>query len=107
MLDHARIEQDRKRYGMEPSNLAALVETTAKLMEPQAHQEQIQIKLSLPDTDDPELEFTPSIDAAAIQQTLVNLLDNAIKFSPADSTIEVGLEFDPPNSNGAHGTTRI
>ena len=39
-------------------------------------------------------ECTATVDPAAIQQAVVNLLDNAIKFSPPQSTVTVTLTSD-------------
>jgi len=36
VLDFSRIEQGRKQYEFEPTDLVALVQTTVKLMEPNA-----------------------------------------------------------------------
>jgi two-component system sensor histidine kinase MprB len=48
----------------------------------------------------PGLEFTVAIDpwyvradAHALERAVINLLDNAVKFSPAGGTIDVGLRF--------------
>ncbi|SEM39398.1 sensor histidine kinase [Streptacidiphilus jiangxiensis] len=48
----------------------------------------------------PGLEFTVSIDpwyvradAHALERAVINLLDNAVKFSPAGGTIDLGLRF--------------
>ncbi|WP_236652403.1 sensor histidine kinase [Streptacidiphilus neutrinimicus] len=48
----------------------------------------------------PGLEFTVSVepwyvraDAHALERAVINLLDNAVKFSPAGGTIDLGLHF--------------
>ena len=52
---------------------------------------------------------TPIIDGAAIQQALVNLLDNAVKHSPPDSSVTVGLDVVgasvPAPGSGATGAS--
>ena len=93
VLDFARIEQGRKQYEFEPTNVAALVEATVKLMEPNAAEKQVALKLALPDPQDSTLKFEIALDGRAIQQALVNLMDNAIKHSPAGETVTVGLAF--------------
>jgi signal transduction histidine kinase len=86
VLDFARIEQGRKRWHFEETDLLRLVTDTVTLMEPLAREKGI--RLMLADTPD---QATANIDPGAIQQAVVNLLDNAIKFSPADSEVEVRL----------------
>jgi len=107
VLDFSRIEQDRKNYEFEPTDLRKLVAMTTQLMEPQAQAAQIRLELRLPNQNDDTPEMTPSIDGDAIQRALVNLIDNAIKFTPPDSTVEVGLEHTSNNQNAAERPIRI
>lgn len=88
VLDFARIEEGRKRYRFEDSDLAALVRDAIAPMQPPAVEKNITIITEL-------AEGTATVDPAAIQQALVNLLDNAIKFSPEESEIRVTLESTP------------
>jgi signal transduction histidine kinase len=88
VLDFSRIEQGRKQYEFEPTDLCTLVQGTAKLMEPQAAERQISISAIVPTE-----RVVADVDGKAIQQALVNLIDNAIKHSPNGSTISVGLGF--------------
>ncbi len=90
VLDFARIEQGRKQYECEPTDLRALVEQTVKLMEPQAAERQVRLTA---ECRWPNAEG--SVDGRAIQQALVNLLDNALKHSPAGESVTVGLDFIP------------
>ncbi|HEU5070148.1 MAG TPA: HAMP domain-containing sensor histidine kinase [Verrucomicrobiae bacterium] len=120
VLDFARIEQGRKQYEFEPTDLRALVETTVKLMEPYASEKGVKLKLETPniqhrtfkfecgDNPSPGLSATLSpsdgetdgvrgslelnVDGRAIQQALVNLIDNAIKHSPAGEAVVVTLD---------------
>jgi signal transduction histidine kinase len=88
VLDFSRIEQGRKEYELEAADLRAMTEQTVKLMATYAVARQIQIGL--------RVEGTPSpveLDCKAMQQALVNLIDNAIKHSPQGATITVGLDF--------------
>jgi two-component system sensor histidine kinase BaeS len=56
-------------------------------MEPLANEKSIELRSALSPLE-------AAVDAGAIQQALVNLLDNAIKFSPAGSTVETSLSND-------------
>jgi signal transduction histidine kinase len=86
VLDFSRIEQGRKQYDLEPTNMVSLVQGTAQLMQPQAAERQITISTSLPAET-----VIADVDGKALQQALVNLIDNAIKHSPSGSTVTVGL----------------
>lgn len=89
VLDFSRIEQGRKQYEFEPTNLIALTETTVKLMEPYAAERGVRLELNaalrIPNSE-------MDVDGRAIQQALVNLIDNAIKHSARGETVTVGLE---------------
>ena len=88
VLDFSRIEQGRKQYEMESTDLAALTEKTVTLMETYAAERQVNITLKKIGEPAPV-----ELDGKAVQQALVNLIDNAIKHSPKGAEISVGLEF--------------
>src|SRR5712692_11204782 len=128
VLDFSRIEQGHKQYEFEPTDLAALVRQTARLMEPAAAERNITLAVSADDAQRlgaraeeqpgvldrpppsplprgrenqaPPLDLAidggpaalpdgpptgealipqPAVDGRAIQQALVNLIDNALK----------------------------
>ncbi len=87
VLDHARIEQGRKVWKMEPCDLSALAADTLRVMEPLAREKGITLESELATVE-------ADVDAGAIRQALVNLLDNAIKFSPPGTTVETSLAID-------------
>ena len=102
VLDFSRIEQSRKQYEFEPTDLVALTQTTVKLMEPYAAEKGVKLELktlpAAPKSDEggniqhsaPNIEL--EVDGRAIQQALVNLIDNAIKHSAKGEMVTVGLE---------------
>ena len=92
VLDFSRIDQGRMQYEFEPTDLVSLVEQTVKLMEPCAAEHQVTLSAAIERTQLSTLNPQPEIDGRAIQQALVNLLDNAIKHSPAGKSITVGIE---------------
>jgi signal transduction histidine kinase len=92
VLDFSRIEQGRKQYELEPTDLVALVRQTVKGMEPCAAERQIQLAVEPVNPDPAILNLQPAVDGRALQQALVNLIDNAIKHSPSGSTVTIGLE---------------
>jgi signal transduction histidine kinase len=102
VLDFSRIERGRKLYEFEPSDLVALVQTTVRLMEPAAAERGLHLALRLPPPETPSTQI--AVDGKAIQQALVNLIDNAIKHSPKGETVTIGLEVAngvPPSDGTA------
>jgi signal transduction histidine kinase len=92
VLDHARIEQGRKVWKMESCDLSSLVADTVRVMEPLAQEKGITLKEVLSSVE-------ANVDADAIQQALVNLLDNAIKFSPRGATVTTTLSINEERSS--------
>jgi signal transduction histidine kinase len=95
VLDFSRIEQGHKQYEFEATDVSALVAHTVKLMEPCAADRRVTLEPVAP----PE-SVCAEIDGKAIQQALVNLIDNAIKHSPPDTPVKIVLESNPPGAPG-------
>jgi signal transduction histidine kinase len=111
VLDFSRIEQGRKQYEFEPTDVAALTRETVRLMEPYAAEKGVQLKVETSNTErrtpnaevaasgpDTPKRFELTVDGRAIQQALVNLIDNAIKHSPKGETVVIGWEV--PGARG-------
>lgn len=88
VLDFSRIERGRKQYDLQPTDLVALVKSTFELMRTYAKERGIELAVQLPGV--PQLEATA--DGKAIQQAIVNLVDNALKHSPPGGEVTLGLE---------------
>jgi signal transduction histidine kinase len=99
VLDFGRIEQGRKEYEFEPTNIVALVEQTTKLMEPYAAERSVTLRLVIDGSACSKADDQPLLDGRAVQQALINLLDNAIKHSPKDATVTTGLNIEPPSGH--------
>ena len=91
VLDFSRIEQGRKQYEFEPTHLVALTETTVKLMEPYAAEKGVNLKLETSSAPGGTGNLELDIDGRAMQQALVNLIDNAVKHSPKGETVTVEI----------------
>lgn len=88
ILDYSRIERGAKEYEFEAVDLVSLTEQTVRSLEAYAHEHGVRLEM--------EQEGEPAAvraDARAIQGSLVNLIDNAIKHSPADTSVKVGVGF--------------
>ncbi len=92
VLDFSRIEQGRKQYDFEPTDLLALAQQTVRLMQTYAAERGVKLQLVLPNPQPSTPNPQPFADGKALQQALVNLIDNALKHSPKGDTVTVGLE---------------
>jgi signal transduction histidine kinase len=99
VLDFSRIEQGRKEYEFEPTDLAALLHQTVKLMEPYAAERQVTLTLEIPECHVTGAQVPIVIDGKATQQAVINLIDNAIKHSPKGQTVRIGLEATSEMAN--------
>ena len=88
ILDLARIESGRKSYDFAPARLEEVVEETLRTFRVSLAQSGFTIDYQPP----PEPLPTLALDAAALAQSLGNLLDNAVKYSAEARAVEVGLE---------------
>ena len=88
VLDFSRIERGGKQYEFEAADLDALALDTVRLMSPCSAERQVELELRKKPGGDVE-SFV--CDGLALQQALINLIDNAIKHSPPGSKVLVGL----------------
>lgn len=92
VLDFSRIEQGRKQFEFAPTDIVALTQQTVKLMEAYATERQVTLSLASVKglSESGPLPFTA--DGKAVQQALINLIDNAVKHSTKGQSVTVGLE---------------
>ncbi len=86
MLDISQIESGRMPMNFTRADLRQLVQGAVALFQNEARQHQLELKLELP-ARMPRIE----LDAERIQQVLLNLLGNAVKFTPPGGTITVAV----------------
>ena len=93
VLDFSRIERGARAYDPEPADLPRLVRETVALMQPYAEEKGLTLTENIAEV--PE-RLWPPVDAVGIRQALVNLVDNAIKFTPSGGvvTVEFGRAAD-------------
>ena len=87
ILDFSRIESGQKSYQFLPTDIGETVADTLKMFEVRLRQSGFVIDLEILNSPLPSVE----IDADAITQALVNLLDNAVKYSGDSKLINVRL----------------
>lgn len=88
VLNLSRIEAGRVDYDVESVPLSEVVRSVMPMIEPQVHAKHISLETSIP----PKLEAMADRDK--VQQILLNLLTNAIKFTPVGGSICVEADGD-------------
>jgi signal transduction histidine kinase len=86
VLDFSKIEQGRKAYHLEPRPLSDVVRVAARAMAYPLEQHGFSLQLDIDDTIP-----AAKIDADALEQAILNLLTNAMKFSGDGRDIELRL----------------
>jgi two-component system phosphate regulon sensor histidine kinase PhoR len=91
VLEFARAEDGRSEFHFAETDIAAMTEDTVQLVRARAEQVGLQIEVDAPPLPEPA-----SVDAMSLHRALLNLLDNAIKFTPAGGRITVTLRPAEP-----------
>ena len=86
LLDWQQIEARSKRYSFEPGSLADVARAVVELLRPQAEAKAVLLEVSVAGQI-PTVRF----DRAAMTDALENLVDNAIRYSPAGGKVRVEL----------------
>ena len=94
VLDFSRHEQGRKQYQFEPADLVPLVDETIHVMASYAADRKVTLERRIEGAP-----FEVDVDAAAMRQVLVNLVDNAIKHSPPAAVVELKLCYPAVGHN--------
>jgi signal transduction histidine kinase len=87
LLDLSKIEAGVIEYEMKSQNLVLLVQNAIAEIEVHANEKQVQIETALP-----EEPLLVACDSGRIMQVIVNLVGNAVKFSPKKGIVRVGVE---------------
>ncbi len=85
LLSLSRIEQesDQEETQLETGSIREVLQTAVQVCQPKAKVKNIEVHLDCPG------EVTTRIDATLLEQALVNLIDNAIKYSDHDSIVRI------------------
>lgn len=93
LLDISKMESGRLSIDTEIVDLAPLADSVCVELAPLAHELEISLKSEV-STDFPPL----NIDGDKVERLLLNLVDNALKYSPAESI--VAIRAYPPGHDG-------
>ena len=86
LLDLSQIEMGQATLRLEPIELGSVIAKTVEDLHPFASERSVQIVISLP-IDLPRVAADPE----KLRQILLNLLHNAVKFSPRDSVVDLNV----------------
>ncbi|OYW06270.1 MAG: hypothetical protein B7Z61_03245 [Acidobacteria bacterium 37-71-11] len=89
LLDLARVESGGMSYDIRPHDLGALARDATAELEALAHERGVPCELDLP-----RAPVVVGCDADRVTQVLVNLVDNAVKFSPQGRPVTVGVRLE-------------
>ncbi len=81
----ARLEEHEDTAGLQhaPASLENIVSTAVEVVRCKADRKQVPIEVSVP------RGLTVDVDATSIEQAIINLLDNAVKYSPSGAPVRV------------------
>jgi signal transduction histidine kinase len=85
LLDISRIQSGRVIMKQEPRNLRKIVEEAAELLSVQLKERQVELSINMPE------EISVFVDPSQIKRVFINLIGNAIKFTPAKGKITISV----------------
>jgi signal transduction histidine kinase len=94
ILDLAKIEAGKLVLDFAPTAIAPLCQSSLAFVKQQAHQKGISVETKLP----PHLPDL-AIDERRIRQVLINLLNNAVKFTPEGGRITLEVSLPPAQTH--------
>lgn len=90
VLSFSKVENQVKKYNMQPNNLAQVVRDTVGLFKAQATNEKGEVRLKML----PGLPSQAMFDKDAIREVVLNLLSNAIKYGGSEKLVFVNVGVD-------------
>ena len=94
VLDVAKIEAGRSELEIAPCNLERLIEDVTEMIRPRVVEKGLALRV-----EDPQFPLFIRTDAARLRQVLINLLQNAVKFTEHGS-ITLRVKANPANDAG-------
>lgn len=94
MLNVSRIESGRFTLAMKPFDLGSLINMVYAEMLPKAQEQKINLQFARPLQSLPKV----SADPERVEQVLINLIGNSLKFTPENGTIKIEINHNSENS---------
>ena len=89
LFDYTKIEAQKSDWFFDQANLSVLIEEVIEIISPLSMDKNISLKYAKPG------DILVEMELERIEQVLVNLIENAIKFSEPHTEICIQLEEDP------------
>ncbi|MGD8603276.1 MAG: ATP-binding protein, partial [Anaerolineales bacterium] len=89
LLDIAKLESGELKLVLESVDLAVMCDDLLKTFQPEANQEGVILAVDI-DANTPDIQA----DKEKLQRVLVNLIDNALKFTPEGGSVEIRTRAD-------------
>jgi signal transduction histidine kinase len=90
ILDFGKIEQQAKTYHLERTEAGPLIEEAVDTLRHRLEAEGFRLRLGIP-----ACAIRLTVDRDAVKQVLINLIDNAVKYSPEEKEIEIQVSARP------------
>ncbi|UCC95172.1 MAG: HAMP domain-containing histidine kinase [Candidatus Omnitrophota bacterium] len=92
LLDISRIESGKIEVKISPSDITKLIKSVVDFLSPQIQSRQLKLALDVPGS------LAVYMDKDLIERVLINLINNAIKFTPPGGMITVGCKKETRNA---------
>jgi two-component system cell cycle sensor histidine kinase PleC len=91
ILDISKVQAGKLSVEREPVNLGAILSSCVLIVEAKAREKNVTVRCTIKDQ-------LPRVmgDPLRLKQILINLLGNAVKFTPEQGTISVDVDVPPP-----------
>jgi signal transduction histidine kinase len=89
LVDVSRIQAGKLELRLDDADLVAIVRGVVEEQEQAAPERTIRLLCPA------DLSVPVTVDAGRIEQVVTNFLTNALKYSPADRPVEIGVEVEP------------
>ena len=90
ILDFGKIEQQVKTFSFQKTDVIPLIKEVMRVFDPELEMRGFAVRLSFP-----QAPIFLSLDCDSVKQALINLIDNAIKYSSVNKKVEVAVLDGP------------